>query len=249
MSNNFLKEKELLILKTLIKYGPQKVNTLSNLLNIPRSSLYDYLEKMRKRGVVSCVVKNKTKTYRVCTQTDMQNKLETEIMDSLDKLVFLKKLIPSLYESSSSNEDLFFTVIEGKDDIMNAYKETLIVKNITIKTFVNLNIFKGEIYKFIVKDLVRNRIDNNINVKAILSPDSLNADMISIGTEENLIERKVLDIPFDFDFHVSLYEGVIYLYIYNERRPLFIKTNYKEVYNFFSKLHDNLWNSGYFFIK
>lgn len=246
MGNNFLKEKELLILKTLIKYGPQKVKTLSSLMNVPRSSLYDYLEKMRKRGIVSCVVKNKTKTYRVCTQTDMQNKLETEIMDSLDKLVFLKKMIPSLYKNFSDSDDLFFTVIEGEEDIMNAYKETLIVKDITIKTFVNLNIFKGEIYNFIVKDLVRNRINNNINVKAILSPDSLKASMLSIGTKENLIQNKVLDMPFDFDFHVSLYGGYVYLYIYNERRPLFIKTNYEEVYYFFSKLHDNLWNSGCF---
>lgn len=242
MSSNFLNEKELVLVKALIKYGPQKVNTLSRLVNIPRSSLYDDLEKMRKRGLVSCVVKNKTKTYRVCPLADMQNKLETEAMDLIDKLVFMKKFLPRLYESSSNKDDLFFTVIEGEDDIINAYKETLITENITIKTFVNLNIFKGQVYNFIIKDLVRNRIENNIKVKAILSPDSVNAEMLTIGTEENLIQHQMLDIPFDFNFHISLFKDVAYIYLYNDRRPLFIKTNYREVFDFLSDLHDELWN-------
>lgn len=56
-----LSEKEAEVFLSCIKIGEATANRISELVNLPRSTTYDILEKLKHRGLVTtCMIKNKT---------------------------------------------------------------------------------------------------------------------------------------------------------------------------------------------
>src|SRR3989338_3324676 len=58
-----LSEGEIKIYIALLKLGPVPVNKIKEETRIHRTAIYDFLEKLKNRGLVSCVVENKVNQY------------------------------------------------------------------------------------------------------------------------------------------------------------------------------------------
>lgn len=81
-----LTEKEILIYLSLNKNSELTALNLSKETNIDRTSIYDILEKMVSKGLVSSIQKNSSTFFKTITPEDLLN-YYTEKINSLEKII------------------------------------------------------------------------------------------------------------------------------------------------------------------
>ncbi|MBI2045385.1 hypothetical protein HYT23_04975 [Candidatus Pacearchaeota archaeon] len=109
----------------LSELGSSTVGPIVKKSGVAYSNIYDVLDRLIKKGIVSFVIKSKTKYFQAATPRnliDYLNRKEKEIIAQRDEL---KKILPDiekLQESSISQEAEVFV---GKKGLRTAYEKML----------------------------------------------------------------------------------------------------------------------------
>lgn len=93
-----LTEKEVIIFLNLLKLGPSTTNKIAHLSQKPRSSTYDLLSSLMKKGFLNSFIKNKKTYYQAIEPKQILQQEEGKIYN-------LKKLIPRLEEIQNKEKD------------------------------------------------------------------------------------------------------------------------------------------------
>jgi len=229
--NYGLSEKEAKLYLLCLKTGETTANRLIELSELPRGTVYDILEKLKSKGLISSIVKEKTTVFSANDPDVLVKELE-------EKKTNIQKVIPGLKRLSKTiSKPVNIEVFEGfagvrkiLDDILNNCKEVIIMAN-------EKN--ARDIIKHHPENFRMKRLERKIKIKNLL--------------EESKVARQLKSDKYSQVRHIKeLQDSKEVLIIYNDVTahmlmgdPITtIKITSKEYAKTQRMLFENLWNKA-----
>ena len=106
-----LTKSEILVYTTLLKSGQSATGKIVKEAGISSGKIYEILDKLIEKGLVSYVLKNNIKNFSAAEPYKIEEYLEKRKTEIEDKEKEIKSLIPQLNELKKSNEEEYSTEI------------------------------------------------------------------------------------------------------------------------------------------
>jgi len=125
-----LLESEKKVYLTLLDLGDSTRGDIVNKSRIAGSKVYEILEKLQNKGLVSIYIKNKVKHFKPTNPTQILNYLENKREDILEIEKEAKSIIPKLLAKyNSSKEDQEIELISGMKGLEIIFREQVDILN------------------------------------------------------------------------------------------------------------------------
>ncbi len=114
-----LQEGEITVYLALLKLKDSTATQITQYTGLHRSHIYDLIEKLREKGLVSFVIKNNVKYFRASSPT--------RILDYIkEKEVKIEKILPELISlSKEKEEEIRVEIYKGKEGIKTILNDLL----------------------------------------------------------------------------------------------------------------------------
>jgi len=220
-----LSDSEIKIFITLLKFGELNVAEISQHSGLHRTNIYDSLEKLKEKGVVSYLSKENKQFFRAMKPESLVTYLK-------DKENEIKQLVPELKKIQSGiNEKVTVEIFKGKEGIKSALKDILVKKQSVFGYSIS-----GQLRKFLPKfseyyfiEQEKHKIVHKfIYTKGTITPPS------------KYYQVKYLPKEFS-ETTVSLCYGNTILNLIWEPELVVIKTKSKQLADDFKKHFELLW--------
>jgi len=117
-----LTEGEIKVYSAILDLGIATLNKIHEKTGLERRTIYDVINKLIERGLISYTEENKRKTY----QCSHPNKILNEIRNKENELIKLKKQIPEFINKfKSSKPEIRAEVLRGKEGIKAIFEDLL----------------------------------------------------------------------------------------------------------------------------
>ncbi len=159
-----LSEKEAKLFLICLKTGEATANRLSELIDLPRSTVYDLLTKLINQGLISTTLKN-SKTYYLANNPKV-------LLKSLDdKRYKIERILPHLIEIQNQIHDKpIAEVYEGKKGIIFALDS--ILNNAKSIKLIGSRENAIKVIEYHPDNFIAKRIEKKIPIKQILEESS-----------------------------------------------------------------------------
>ncbi|MFH0905773.1 MAG: helix-turn-helix domain-containing protein [archaeon] len=211
-----LTENEDKIYLMLLKLGPCKVSKLSKETQIVRTSLYDILNSLIEKGIVTEHLENSIKIFTAAEPESL-----VEIYE--EKLNRLKENIPKLDELKYSFKESYVESFKGKkgvlailSDILKTGKDFLIYGNYT---------WSKKTFKHIPSQFALGRISKKINAKVLVD-----------NATEPFRQRNDYRSLTELRYHPEMLKTKTITFIYDDKVSIFTQGN--DIYGIIIKNKD-----------
>lgn len=154
-----LSEKEINIYLTCLKLGDSTTNRLSELSSIRRSTVYEVLESLKKKGLITSFRKEKKSYFTAIRPAGLLNLLK-------EKERQIQAILPELNQISSSiKEKPKVEMFEGSIGIKNALQEMLNYKEIFV---YGASVVGDQVLGSYTANFAKKRVEKKVRMKAIL---------------------------------------------------------------------------------
>jgi len=117
---------EVKVYVALLELGSSTTGTIIKKAKVSRSKVYEMLDKLLEKGLVSYVIKEKAKYFEAANPNEIVNYIQKRKKELQDKETTIKKIIPLLEERQKiSKVQQTATVFEGIKGIKTLYNEIL----------------------------------------------------------------------------------------------------------------------------
>ena len=162
-------EKESQIYLTLLELGSSIASSLARRTGINRSTTYSILEDLKRRGIVTEIVRNEVKYYSVINPEQLFKKWE-------EKYELLKAELPSLLavtnKFNNRTRTQFFEGLEGLKQIFEEVLEAGEEMEEPYLSFVGADHMDPKVEKYIHEEFIPRRLKIKTETKAIVSKDT-----------------------------------------------------------------------------
>lgn len=229
---------------TLLKTGSTTTGPIINKSNISRSKVYEVLEKLKKKGLATEIIKHNTKYFEAATP----NRIKEYLLSQKKELEILEneadKIIPSLEELQSSHinrqEARVYLGIEGwktlYTEILNKLNkgEEYLAFGISRKDIEN-----SEIRRFIRKFHLK-RGEKGVKARLIMRKNT--KDLMK-KYFSNLKDYKYKFLKAKFPTNINLHKDSTVILV-NEGTPIAFQINSKEVTRRYKEYFEELWKQA-----
>ncbi len=115
----------------LSELGSSTVGPIVKKSNVAYSNIYDILTRLTKKGIISYIIKNKTKHFQAASPSNLTTYLEKKEKEIQIQKQTLKEIIPSLEKLQEIKPQQEAEIFLGKKGLRTAYEKLL--KNKTKK--------------------------------------------------------------------------------------------------------------------
>lgn len=226
-----LKKNEAKIYSALLEIGSATVGKIAKKSKIHRTNVYDSLEKMVQKGLVSYVLKNKTKHYQATHPENLFLMLN-------EKRAKLQDILPQLHFSHNAEKSRV-SVYEGKQAIKNILNRFL-EKKLPIDV---LGIPKEAILalEYFIPGYHRKRIKRKIAMRHIYNSNA--QDRIEWLNKQPLTEARFLPKEYNSPVSTNIC-GEEVVFILWGQTPIVIQIEDKEIASSYQKYFELLWKLG-----
>ena len=230
---------EIKVYLALIEIGETSSGPIIDKSHVSSSKVYDILEKLIQKGLVSYIYKDKIKYFQpaspknildyIKNQKDKFNKTEMEI----------KKLIPILEEKQNiSQETQFASVHEGYEGIKTVFNGILnsLSKGTQYYVFTFDESATSESFQLFLDNHHAKRIKKGIKVK-LISKEKYR----KVLPKRKLSQRRFID--YDFPNGVFIFKNQVMHLIYKPKPTLFVM-NSKQNYQNYKKFFNEIWKKA-----
>ena len=241
-----LSKGEIKVYSAVLELGISNLNKIQEKTGIERRNIYDILNKLIDKGLVSYIIERGKRTYR-CTHP---NKILEEIKSKEKNLLFLKQQIPEIVQKFKSEKpEVNAEVYRGNESIKSLLNEVLDYKE---SFWMGGNSF--ERYSTVPKSLeiwFTNWMERRIEKKHIMY------DLVSYGTslkglEPNKINKhkksyyKYCQLPKDLyvPMVILIFGNKVAQILWSEKSFAFIMESEK-IKNSFIKYFKHFWREPY----
>ncbi|MEK6908725.1 MAG: helix-turn-helix domain-containing protein [Nanoarchaeota archaeon] len=220
----------------LLKKGQATASELVKSVGVHRNIIYDNLEKLIDKGLVSYVVEGTKRKFIAEKPESIIDFLETKKKNLEEEIKSATNLIPEinsiLSTSKTEQETFLFRGIQGVKKIL---QDMLSSKEFWIIGVSNASVeILGETYWTHFNQLRKNR---KIKEHLLFNADFKN----TVGITKALSERKKLPRQLIQVTEIMLFEDQVAIIVYSGE-PLGVVIKNEEVFNTFRKQFDFLWN-------
>jgi sugar-specific transcriptional regulator TrmB len=236
-------EKEAKIYIQLIRLGAQPVSVISAKAEINRTTAYDIIESLTKKGLISSIKKGSVTYFKALDPKNLLNYLEREKVEQTKKIEKQQKEIESLLPALVSLENPESTkpkvsFYEGEKGLRQAYEDTL-TSSETILAYANVETMHEGLPNFFPEYYQRRGVEKKIHIKAICPDNKISIERHKKDKAEN---RESILIPakeYNFSPEINIYDDKVLIASWREKMAIIIKS--KEIADFHKKMYKLCW--------
>ncbi len=239
LSNLGFTEKESKIYLTLLEKGTLRARDLSRQTSINRVTVYDILEGLAKKGLISKIKKGGATFFTALEPARLLDDLDRQTEELEEKKQKLEDLLPQFlslqYTGSSKPKVQFF---EGEKGMREAYEDTLTTKK-QIIAYANFQTMKEGLPKFFPKYFER-RAQKKIFIRAIFPQNKL-AFARAAKNQEELRDTRFFPESVTFSPEVNIYNNKMLVASWKEKMAVIIES--KELADLQKVIFESLWST------
>lgn len=210
-------EKESSVYLAAVELGPSSVQKIANKAKVKRATTYVMIEELIERGLMSTFIEGK-KTIYLAEKPDrvldylknQKEEIEKKISDFQDILPEIK----SFFNSSENKPKVkYYEGVEGLKAVQDDFSCNL-KKGDEVFAFIPLDDFRNSVLNEKLKSIRSERIENNINFKAICTSRAGNIESYK-NCKNKLTEYRF--VPFEkypFRGGMNIYDNKIFMIDY-----------------------------------
>ena len=240
LQNIGLTEREAKVYMFLLEYEPAKTGIICSKLNISTSHIYQILEKLLNKGIISYKIANNIKIFRAVDPESLyaifrekEKKLEKEKRDLKEFISNLKKI--EIKEHKQND----FKYFEGINGVRSMFTEFITNSEPNTKMYIASAPIAYEKWNaFLIELFHKPRIKNNIHLQIII-PTKLK----KYGKERKKlrpIEIKYSETEMESEFGVT--EDYVYFLSYGDK-PYALLIKDKNFANTHKKIFKTMWDT------
>ncbi len=156
-----LSDEEIKAFLFLLENGAQTAGDLAKKTGLSRPSLYGFMRKMQKKGLVIESQKNKVKTFTASSKEKVSQLFEEKIKVLEEGKSAVERAYREVMKMGATVSPKF-QMFEGKEGMKQVLKDMLLYKNIETKAYwpikAMLEILGEEFFKALNKERIKNRL-------------------------------------------------------------------------------------------
>jgi sugar-specific transcriptional regulator TrmB len=189
------RKNEIDIFVSLTRYGSMTVLEISRNCDVPRTSIYNYLQSLLRKNLVIITIDNYIKKYQAIEPESLENILIKSKHSSIQKAVQSLKTIQNsknqsneieIYKGLDSLKIVYTSILKSKDKSKYRVKggDDKKWRNLDREFFGNFEIQRGVLFKDI--KCLLNRTNRDMTIK----PNNMNTKILPV--EQNLTSNMIL---------------------------------------------------------
>ena len=239
-------DKEAKVYMHLIRLGAQPASVISEKAEINRTTTYDIIESLTKKGLLSSIKKGGITYFKALDPKELLNYLEREKVEHIKALEKQQKEIESLLPALVSLENPESTkpkvsFYEGEKGLRQAYEDTL-TSSETILAYANVEDMHKGLPNFFPDYYQRRGKEKKIHIKAIFPDNEVSRERHRNDKKEN---RESLLLPkekYDFSPEINIYDDKVLYASWREKMAIIIKS--KEIADFHKQMFKLCWQQA-----
>lgn len=231
---------EIKVYLALLKLGNTTAGPIVDEAKVTRSKIYDILERLKNKGLVSYITKNSTKYFSAANPSNILeylNKKELEIKE--DKKI-IENILPQLLKEIQKKQKTIAEIYTGIKGMENAFN--LLVQEFDAKEpYYAFGAGKGENVKQIqlfFSKLHERRINKKVKSYIIFNENS--KGLFKLQEKSKFVDCKYLEIS--SPAAINIYKDYTIIAILNEE-PITILIRNKETADSFREYFKIMWGS------
>jgi HTH-type transcriptional regulator, sugar sensing transcriptional regulator len=220
----------------LLELGPSKVNDILKKTHINRTHIYDRLEKLIGKGMVSSMIKNGKKVFYAAKPNALSIFVQKKEIELEKQKSSLKLLVKNLEKIPLNEVSESIEVYEGKDGLKSVLEDILRSKSDVLTYGSEGNFTKVLQYYF--KHYLKNLEKNKIRMKVIFNADD----------DKNVLKLKFADvryIPKEYSTptEITIYADKVAIFLFADTpKAILIKSKTASVS--YHKYFDFMWRTA-----
>ena len=201
---------------------------------VSRQSIYEILQKLLDKGLISYIVKNRKKQYHTVNPERMLDIIKEQETILKEKEVNLQALLPDLLKRYNKNkEDTNFEIFLGKEGMKT-------ITNDILKVGKNICVLAGDgrlidYLKYYLPQFIKKRVKLGLFSKVIY-----NESVREKGLEVPLSEIRYASEKYSSPIMIAIYGNNVNLIIFSES-PVAIHIESKEIAKSFMNYFNLMW--------
>ena len=224
----------------LLELGPSTVGPITKKAKIAYSNIYEILERLMNKGLVSFITKNKTKYFNAVSPERIAEFLEKKEEELQDKRQNLKRILPELKKLTDKATKVEAEIFIGNQGLASAYKK--IMEESDPKDLYRF-FFYFEKSKLAFADDFFLQLDKEyrqrkIRFKGLANMDFKKSSFVQIAkdyTENRYLETQP-------PMNIDIYQGKILLTDWNT--PMAILIRNKDMAGKFTDYFEEMWKTA-----
>lgn len=217
------------------------VSTIARRASIHRTTVYDILEQLRRRGLIVRNKKSSGRYYRalppnrILTYLDEESRKISRMMDDA------KKYIPKLndeYNAMANRPRVYF--YEGEEGLMRVYEETLNAKG-EILAYANAEVNHATMNEYL-QGYYKRRAKKKIPLRSISNDTPKDRGQFANDKKELRQCRLVPKDKIDFNPEVNIFNNKIMIANWKEKLGIIIES--EEIAKVFKQTFELAWESA-----
>ena len=230
---------EIKVYKALLEIGVASVNSIHEKIGIDRRNIYDILNKLVERGLISYIEENGKRTFKLANPDKILSYMDEKKSDLEKTRKEIANVIPSIQEVfKSEKETLFAEIFKGKEGIKAVWDDMLDYKSIY---WIGSGFYIPDKFPAFWNDWNKRRIKKKINSHHLFRSEKRKHPGIkSLG---KLTKWKFLPIEFSGAPTVTaIYGNKVTNFLFGERLFAFVMES-KELADNYKVYHKYLWKN------
>lgn len=237
-------EKETLVYLTILELGSAKVNEIAKKAEINRTTVYDVLEGLVHKGLVSKYKKGQTTFFNVLDPKQLLTYLDREKEEKAKIIAQQKKKVEEIIPELVSLQNIYtdkpkVQMFEGEKGMREAYEDTLSSKDM-ILAYANVETMHKGLPNFF-PEYYKRRAEKKIFIRAIIPVNELSIERSKHDREEMRETRFLPDKEMTFTPEVNLYNNKMLVASWAEKIAIIIES--RELVELQKIVFGITWNS------
>ena len=237
-------DKESLVYLALLEIGSGKAQDIAKKTRLNRTTVYDILEALLQRGLVSKYKKGSATFFHALEPRQLLTYLDREKEEQSKKIEQQKRKVTELLPQFISLQNIFSTkpkvqFFEGEKGMREAYEDTLTSEGI-ILAYANVETMHEGLPNFFPEYYTR-RAKKQIFIRAIIPRNTLSIERSRYNQEEMRDTRFLPNEMMTFSPEVNIYNDKLLIASWEETMAILIES--KGLADLQRLTFDLLWNT------
>jgi len=230
-----LNEKEAKIYASLLELGETSIQRISKKSKIKRTTIYNTIDSLKEKGLVSTILKNKRRYYVASDPRELEFKLE-------EQKNALKNLMPELLSITNLiDKKPKIKYFEGEEGIKEIYLDTLNYPEKPLWAWVTSEIWQVIDDNFI-QSYLNNRVKKGIWAYVIAPKNNVIENYKKLDNKYLRQTRLETSPDYSIEVEIDLYGGnKIGIMAFKEKIGLIIES--QKIYNTLKSIFDVAWKN------
>ncbi len=233
-------EKESAVYLALLELGKRTVTVIARNANLNRTTVYDILDSLAAKGLVSISGKEPLQEYVAESPDKILNLVKQDIEKKQATLKQAEGLVPQLKSIHNITDRPQVRFYEGTEGMEQVYEDTLTSRE-TIRAYANVNEMHTALPHYFPKYYKR-RTGKDIHIRAIIPSNFAGIERVSKDKDEARESALVPENKVYFSPEINIYDNKIMIASWKEKLGIIIES--KEIAEAMKTIYELAWKEA-----